>query len=78
MKYKSLKDEEKEVQVKIFDTSGQERFRNLTQSFYRSADGVILVFDVEKAKTFASIEMWIEEVNKVHAENIPKILVGNK
>ena len=22
--------------------------------------------------------MWIEEVNKVHAENIPKILVGNK
>ena len=67
-----------EVEVKIYDTSGQERFKTLTQSFYRSADGVILVFDVEKAKTFASIEMWIEEVNKVHAENIPKILVGNK
>lgn len=29
-------------QIQIWDTAGQERFRTITQSYYRSANGVII------------------------------------
>lgn len=29
-----------------WDTAGQERFRNITTSYYKGADGVVLVYDV--------------------------------
>lgn len=29
-------------QLQIWDTAGQERFRTITQSYYRSANGVII------------------------------------
>lgn len=30
------------LQLQIWDTAGQERFRTITQSYYRSANGVII------------------------------------
>jgi small GTP-binding protein len=30
----------------FWDTAGQERFRNLTQAYYKKADGIILVYDI--------------------------------
>lgn len=30
------------LQLQIWDTAGQERFRTITQSYYRSANGVIV------------------------------------
>lgn len=30
------------VQIQLWDTAGQERFRTITQSYYRSANGVII------------------------------------
>ena len=48
------------VKVKFWDTAGQERFRTITASFYRKADGVLLVYDVDNLKSFENIESWIE------------------
>lgn len=31
-----------QFQLQIWDTAGQERFRTITQSYYRSANGVII------------------------------------
>lgn len=30
------------IQIQLWDTAGQERFRTITQSYYRSANGVII------------------------------------
>jgi small GTP-binding protein len=38
------------------DTAGQEKFRNITSSFYRGAHGTLLVFDVTDIKSFNKIE----------------------
>ncbi|CAF0918170.1 unnamed protein product [Rotaria sordida] len=64
--------------VQIWDTAGQERFRVITTTYYRDADGVLIVYDVTNSETFSRIRRWIEEINKYCDENIPKVIIGNK
>ena len=40
------------VKAQIWDTAGQERFRAITAAYYRSALGVIMVFDLTNSKSF--------------------------
>lgn len=44
--------------------AGQERFRTLTSSYYRGAQGIILVYDVARKETFDSLSMWLQEVEQ--------------
>ncbi|EDO45912.1 predicted protein [Nematostella vectensis] len=66
------------VKLQCWDTAGQEKFRGITQSYYRNADAVILVFDITNRGTFASIPQWLMNVQKYTNKNILKVLVGNK
>jgi|LakMenE18May11ns_1017448.scaffolds.fasta_scaffold9827383_2 Ras-related protein Rab-1A len=54
-KFKPKADPEKEIQVKVWDTAGQDRFRNLTYQMYRQADGIIIVFDKTNRETFNGV-----------------------
>ena len=51
-------------QLQIWDTAGQERFRTITQSYYRSAHGVIVVYDITNEESFEHITHWLEDVKK--------------
>lgn len=71
----------KRVKVTIWDTAGQERFRTLTSSYYRGAQGIILVYDVHRPETFESLSMWLQEVEQFSmggGKEVVKLLVGNK
>ena len=69
----------KKIKLKIFDTSGQERFHTLTKNYYQGADGIIMVFDLKRIETFEELTYWMEEINKnCDKKNIGLILVGNK
>ncbi|KAL8269774.1 hypothetical protein Esti_006303 [Eimeria stiedai] len=68
----------KAVKLQIWDTAGQERFRTITSAYYRGADGIVLVYDVTEAESFAHVDEWLAEVNRYATENTIKILVGNK
>ncbi|XP_046442562.1 ras-related protein Rab-43-like [Daphnia pulex] len=70
--------EGKQVKLQIWDTAGQERFRTITQSYYRSANGVLLVYDITKRSSFLSLQKWMEEIRRFTANNISWILIGNK
>lgn len=61
-----------------WDTAGQERFRTITSSYYRGAQGVIVVFDLTKKDTFSNVVKWLAELERYAAEDVRKILVGNK
>ncbi|NWY47521.1 RB18B protein, partial [Sylvia atricapilla] len=67
------------VQLAIWDTAGQERFRALIPSYYRGAQGVVLVYDVTRKDTFTGVGKWLHEV-EMHTTNSStvKMLVGNK
>uniref|UniRef100_A0A1B6JZ11 Ras-related protein Rab-43 n=1 Tax=Homalodisca liturata TaxID=320908 RepID=A0A1B6JZ11_9HEMI len=68
----------KKVKLQIWDTAGQERFRTITQSYYRSANGVIIVYDITKRSSFLGLQRWIEEVRRYTASNVMLVLIGNK
>ena len=43
------------IRLQIWDTAGQERFRTLTSSYYRGAQGVILMYDISNRETFDAL-----------------------
>ncbi|PIO68884.1 Ras family protein [Teladorsagia circumcincta] len=68
----------KRVKLQIWDTGGQERFRTITQSYYRSANGIVLCYDITCKQSFNSLQRWIDDVSKFAAPNVVKLLVATK
>ncbi|KAB8957772.1 hypothetical protein FH972_026860 [Carpinus fangiana] len=68
------------LKLTIWDTAGQERFRTLTSSYYRGAQGIILVYDVTRRDTFTNLsDVWAKEVELYSTnQDCVKMLVGNK
>ncbi|XP_077978419.1 ras-related protein Rab-18-like [Glandiceps talaboti] len=78
-KVKTLSVDGNKAKLAIWDTAGQERFRTLTPSYYRGAQGVILVYDVSNKQTFQKLDMWLNELDTFSTKSdIIKMLVGNK
>ena len=66
-------------QFQFQDTAGQERFRTLTPSYYRGAQGAILVYDVASKDTFNKLDVWLNELETfANKPDIVKMLVANK
>ncbi|KAG6693467.1 hypothetical protein I3842_09G002600 [Carya illinoinensis] len=70
----------KKLKLTIWDTAGQERFRTLTSSYFRGAQGIILVYDVTRRDTFTNLsDVWAKEVELYSTnQDCVKMLVGNK
>ena len=68
-----------EVKLKIWDTAGEERFRNITNQYYKGADGIILVFDLTNFDTMNKIRDWYNQIkNNTSSNDIGLVLVANK
>ena len=77
LKEKKIIINDKQYQLLIMDTSGQERYHSIAESYYKRADGIILVFDITNRNSFNSLKnSWLKDVNS-HGY-FPKIVVGNK
>jgi Ras-related protein Rab-1A len=64
--------------LQIWDTAGQERFRTITSSFYRGAHGLLLIYDINDAKSFGNLVRWNTEADRYSLPSVTKIIVGNK
>ena len=71
-------DNGEEIKIKLFDTAGQERFRSIANTYLKKANGILLVYDITREKSFTSIKDWIEDINNGAYQDIPVVLVGNK
>ena len=76
-KIKELNIKGRKVILRIWDTSGQERYRSITQNFYRNANGILFVFDLTNKDTFDNIKNWLTDSQNFETK-VTKILVGNK
>ncbi|KAM5540113.1 hypothetical protein V8D89_006253 [Ganoderma adspersum] len=68
----------KEVQLRVWDTSGMERFRTITPSYYRGAQGIIVVYDVANRESFDALPKWFTDLDTYAPSTVVKIVVGNK
>ena len=75
-KFRTLQYNDILVKLQVWDTAGQERFRAITSAYYRSADGLLLCYDMTNRSSFCSLETWISEIRK-HTQNFV-MLVGCK
>ena len=78
-KTKFMKVKDSTVKVLIWDTAGQEKFQNVAKSYYKGANGVLLVYDISNRKSFERVEFWLKELkenNKI--DDLYLYLVGNK
>jgi len=78
-KNKLIKAEGKKVQLSIWDTAGQEKFRSLTSSYYRGTQGIIFTYDVSNRESFESVEVWMNEAQLYSTyDDVVYLLVANK
>ena len=76
--YKTLKINKEIIKVEVWDTAGQERYRSITSSYYKGANGAIIVYDITDEDSFKNVESWMNEVIKKGKQNMQFLLVGNK
>ena len=68
----------RDVRLRIFDTAGQERYKSVSASFIKKADGVILIYDIGDLESFEAVENWIKSIREIGKDKLPIVLVGNK
>jgi small GTP-binding protein len=68
------------IKLQIWDTAGQERYRAVTQSYYRSADLIVVCYDITNENSFNNVIKWVYDCKKLTRTDrqVPMCLVGTK
>ena len=75
---KNIQVNDRSVRVQIWDTAGQEAFRSITRSYYKSSTCAFIVYDITSKKTFTNVVSWLNECKEMCYKDILICLVGNK
>ena len=76
-KIKVIKIKDLEIKIQLWDTSGQERFRSITHTFLKGANGIAFIYDITNKKSFENVKDWIKDA-EINGSGFEKILIGNK
>ena len=71
-------DNGEKIKVQIWDTAGQDRYKSITKSYIKGANGIILIYDVTKRKTFEGIQNWVKQIKEQVSSRVCVALVANK
>ena len=66
------------VKLQIWDTAGDQRFRNLISTHYRGADGIMLIYDVTDEESFVNLPSWLDEIRRTGCTEAARLLIGTK
>ena len=76
---KTIKRGDKEVQLNIWDTAGQEKFHSLGKHFYKDSYVVCLVYDITNQESLDSLKnIWYPDLQKYGEQYTILAVVGNK
>ena len=65
----------KEILFEIWDTAGQEKYRSLTQLFYKDASIAILVYDITNDESYNELKnYWVNQIIEFAPKDISIIL----
>jgi small GTP-binding protein len=66
------------VELQIWDTAGQEKFRALCPIYFRNAIGALVVYDVTNRESFEHLDNWIKSFTDVAEIGSMVAIAGNK
>ena len=67
------------IKVTIYDTAGEEKYRDLIKNYYNGSNGILLIYDITNRNSFDDLNYWLEELKKnCNLNNLYIYLVGNK
>ena len=75
---KVMKVKDKEYNLIIWDTAGQEKYRSITKIFIKEAKIVIFVYSITDKRSFKEINYWYETVKNLLGDKPILGLAGNK
>lgn len=75
---KTIVCDDKTYKIHFWDTAGQERFHSLIPSYIKNCQVAILVYDVNKRKSFENLSRWQESVLEEKGDEIMLGIMGNK
>jgi small GTP-binding protein len=78
MSYKTFKVESDYIKVHIWDTAGQERYRSIAQSYYKGANGIVLVYAVDERQSLEHVDAWLKQILELAPANTKIMLLANK
>lgn len=66
------------LDLEIWDTAGQEKYRSLTKLFYKEAKIALVVYDITRDETFKEVkEYWIPELRKAIGNDLSKVIFND-
>ena len=71
-------DPNKTMSIQIWDTSGAERYKAITTTHIRGADGAYIVYDISNESSFNHLDYWYNCIKDVAEKDILIYLIGNK
>ena len=75
----TLKVDNKDVYVAIWDVAGQQVFSSIRKSYFEGSRGSLAVFDVTRLESFENLlEGWIKPFYDTITDKPPMIIIANK
>ena len=75
---KNISIKDRKIRIQLWDTAGQEAYRSITRSYYKSAACVFIVYDISDKKSFNDVEIWLKDCREICFKSVLIYLIGNK
>ena len=66
------------IRICFYDTAGQEQYKSIAYNLIKSAEGILILYDITNQKSFEAVDGWIESIKQVKGNDFPIVIIGNK
>ena len=66
------------IKAQIWDTAGQEKYKSITNAYYKGAKGAFVVYDITNKNSFDNADNWLNNLRASADKKCSIILIGNK
>ena len=67
---KNIQIDNQDINLLLYDTAGQEKFRSLIPMYTRDAKIILLVYDITSKESFNHISDWLKDLTTVKKEEV--------
>lgn len=75
---KLIKVDKYNVKLRVWDTSGNVKFRNIIEQYYKSSKIIFIVYSVDNLESYNNVIEWKRSIDKLMGYNVITVLCANK